>query len=64
MTTKEAFDKLISERAIHNKLGIDSMNIRTYRNLIKSQGKYPSLELMIELLEKGGFKVVQEMVWK
>lgn len=64
MTTREAFEKLISERSVHKKLGIESMQIRTYRNRIKNHNQYPSIELMMELLQKGGFTLLHEMKWK
>lgn len=63
MTTREAFLKLISQRAIHQELGVESSHIRNYRNMIKDQGKYPSLEKMMELLEKGGYSIKQETQW-
>ncbi len=64
MTTKEAFLQLISQRAIHQKLGVESSHIRNYRNMIKENDKYPSMEKMMELLEKGGWKAVQEIKWQ
>ncbi len=64
MTTQEAFEKMISERGIHNQLGLDSGTVRFYRNQIKEQGKYPSIDKMMELLEKGGFKLLTEMAWE
>lgn len=64
MTTREAFEKLLSERGVYHKLGIDSGTVRFYRNQIKEHGKFPSIDKMMELLEKGGFSLVQEMKWK
>ncbi len=63
MTTKEAFEKMISERGIHNKLGIDSGTVRFYRNQIKEQAKFPSLDKMIELLQQAGKKIIQDIQW-
>jgi hypothetical protein len=64
MTTKQAFDKLIFERNVHKKLDMTSSQIRNYRFEIRNKGKYPSTDLMIELLKRAGFKVLREMEWE
>jgi hypothetical protein len=54
---------MISERSIHQKLGIESSHVRNYRNMIKNHDKYPSYDLMMDLLKRGGWVVVREMEW-
>ncbi len=63
MTTREAFKKLISARAVHNQLGISSAAVRHYRADIKKK-EWPSTDLMSELLAKAGYKVKQEKLWE
>ncbi len=63
MTTEQAFEKMINERGIHNQLGIDSGTVRWYRNQIKENQKFPTIDKMIELLKRAGWKVKREMEW-
>ena len=64
MTTKEAFRKLLAERGSFNKVGKSRGEFGAYRTRIKQEGKYPSEDLMKELLEKSGYKIIQERKWE
>ena len=64
MSTAKAFEKMINTRAIHRKLGIDSQQVRNYRNVLKTGLTNISLDKKIELLEKAGYMVLQEMEWE
>lgn len=61
MTTDEAFRLLINMHAIHKVLDCSSQQVRNYRSRDK-QGKV-SLKMKLELLNKAGFKMVQEPRW-
>lgn len=61
MTTKEAFEELINQRAWYKDLGIPET---TATNLKYNFGLGKvSIEKMEEILEKAGYKVVHEKVW-
>lgn len=64
MTTKVAFLKLISERGIYKRLELHRGRIGNMKNLIKSNDEYPSEDKMQELLEKAGYKIIQERKWE
>ncbi len=65
MTTKEAFVKLISERGVYKRLGVTKGYIGFVKDQIKKEEpKYPSIDTMEKMLEKAGFKVVQEKEWE
>lgn len=61
-TTKEAFKELVSDREKCEQLGIKNDTRRAYLSYLNS-GRKISLDKMEELLEKAGFKVVQEKLW-
>lgn len=61
MTTKEAFEKLTSERAWYKGLGFERVTASSYVNRFK-EGKL-SIEKMEEILEKAGYVVVVEKKW-
>ena len=63
MTTKEAFEKLLSTRGIYKVLGMHRGTISSMKARIKDD-TYPSEEQMSKLLELAGWKVVQEKKWK
>lgn len=62
MTTKEAFTQLINTDNWHEKAGINYNTARTLKKRFLD-GKLISLEKMEEILEKAGYKVVQEKKW-
>lgn len=62
MTTKEAFKELIDERGAYKTLGIPNSTLRSLRDNFK-KGKV-SIEKMEALLEKAGYKVIQEKLWE
>lgn len=51
----KAFASLISERAIHKKLGITSDLVRKYRQFLK-KGKTISTDLKLNLLKTSGWR--------
>ncbi len=61
-STKEAFRELISKRAIHHELDIDSGSVRWYRSKIK-EDSWPKESTMEEHLEKAGYSIVQHKLW-
>lgn len=60
--TKEAFAKMISERGISHRLGVDKRTVAGWKIYLK-QGKSISLDKMEEMLIKAGATVAQEKVW-
>lgn len=64
MTTREAFRKLLAERGSFNRVGKSKGEFGAYRDRIKNEGKYPSEALMRQLLEKAGFRIIQERKWE
>jgi hypothetical protein len=62
MTTKEAFKDLISKRKWYADLGLSETAAWSLAKRI-NDGKDVSLDKMEELLEKAGYKVIQEKLW-
>lgn len=62
MTTREAFEQLTKQRGWYKELGIPEGTASALKNHYKT-GKI-SLDKMEEILEKAGFKVVQEKLWE
>jgi hypothetical protein len=62
MTTKVAFEKVLSQRGIHHRLGLEQNTVATLRRNYK-EGKV-SLNKMEEILLKAGLEVVQEKLWE
>lgn len=60
--TKEAFSKMINERGVHKKLGIEKGKVNNYRQYLKA-GKL-SLDKMEEMLLKYGATIVNEKSWE
>jgi len=61
MTTREAFAQLVERRGWHKDLGISDSAAYSAKNHFKSGDI--TIEKMEELLEKAGFKVIQEKQW-
>lgn len=61
MTTKEAFEKLISERGWYADLGLGDSTARSYAKRFR-ENKLP-VEKIEDILEKAGYSVVQEKLW-
>ena len=59
---EKAFKLMLSERGIYKKIGIPQSTIGWYRNRFKSGGKVSETK-MREMLEKAGWKVVQQEQW-
>ncbi|WP_231424024.1 hypothetical protein [Pedobacter sp. Leaf250] len=62
MTTREAFAQLVERRGWHRELGISDSAAYSAKNHFKT-GEI-AIEKMEELLEKAGFKVIQEKKWE
>lgn len=62
MTTREAFEQLIRQRAWYVDLGITESIATNLKTNFKN-GKV-TLDKMEEILQKAGFKVVQEKLWE
>jgi hypothetical protein len=60
--TKEAFAKMISERGVYKRLGVDVTTVSNWKIYLR-QGKSISLDKMEEMLIRGGATVVQEKIW-
>lgn len=62
--TKEAFLKMISERGVYKKLGVDRCTVAAWKRSIDGRdARGLSLDKMEEMLIKGGWKVFQEKIW-
>ncbi len=62
-TTKEAFAKLISKRGWYNDLGIGYAAGSSVAKRFKD-GEKISTDKLEEILEKAGYKVLQEKLWE
>ncbi len=63
LTTRQAFSKVINQRAVHNKLGITSEKVRYYRWILK-QGKRVKQSIVESILHTAGYSLTQERKWK
>lgn len=63
MTTRQAYTKMIMTRNISTKLGLSQQTVLNERQRVKA-GIYPSIDTMIERLNKAGYSIIQEMEWK
>ncbi|MEQ8548745.1 MAG: hypothetical protein RIC03_12585 [Cyclobacteriaceae bacterium] len=68
-TTIQAFKELVNERGIAKELDINPNTLRSYRKMVNDNPDDPtlwkiSINKMEELLEAGGYTVVQEKLWK
>lgn len=61
MTTKQAFEELINERAWYANLGLGDSTARSYAKRFR-ENKLP-IEKIEEILEKAGYQVKQEKLW-
>ncbi len=69
MTTEQAYKELINKRGIADQLQLNGNTLRNYRKWANDHPEDPSqwkvsIRKMEELLELGGYKVVQEKLWK
>lgn len=60
MTTKEAFEKLLSTKGIHKKMGITAKELAGYRYDYKNQNRGLSVEKMESILKLAGWVKVPE----
>lgn len=60
--TRQAFEKLISERGVYKRLGVERSTVSTWKIYLR-EGKSISLDKMEEVLIKSGATVTQEKVW-
>jgi hypothetical protein len=63
MTTKEAFKDLIAKRKWYAELGISETAAWSLAKRV-NDGQEVSTDKMEELLEKAGYKVIQEKKWE
>jgi hypothetical protein len=61
--TKEAFLKMLSERGVYKKLGVDRSTVSNWRQYL-SDGKGISTDKMEEMLLRYGATVKQDKVWE
>lgn len=60
--TKEAFSKLISQRGVYKKLGVERSTVANWKTYLVDNKI--SKEKMEEMLDKAGWKVVSQPVWE
>ncbi len=60
--TKEAFARILEEKNLFLKLGVDRSTVSTYKMYLREE-KSISLDKMEEMLLKYGAKVVEEKKW-
>lgn len=61
--TRQAFEKMISERGVYKKLGVERSTVATWKIYLR-EGKSLSLDKMEEMLFKYGAVAVQEKIWQ
>jgi uncharacterized membrane protein (DUF2068 family) len=64
MTTDEAFEHMIPTRGIYHKLGLAKGTVGKMRNDLKTGNAKILIDRKIALLQKAGYKLKQEIVWK
>lgn len=60
---EKAFKLMLSERGVYKKIGIPQSTVGWYRNHFKNGGNV-SESKMRAMLEKAGWRIVQEEKWK
>lgn len=63
MTTDEAFEQLLSTRGIYKTLVLHRGTIGKMKSDLQTGHAKITLDKKIELLQKAGYKIVQEMKW-
>lgn len=63
MTTELAFRIMISTPGVYKKLGVAKGTVAAWRYNIKTGARKISLDRKVELLNKAGFCLLQEMRW-
>ncbi len=64
MTTDKAFEEMINKRGIYNKLGLTKGGVGRMRYDLRNNINNITLDLKISLLQKAGYKITQNIVWK
>lgn len=66
MRTTDAFIHLISQRGSYKLLGVADSTVRTWRMQLVTKTKKgsPSISLMEEMLDRAGYRVIQEKLWR
>lgn len=62
-STKQAFTDLINQRGIHQQLGVSDSTVRDWRKKIRDGTGGITIDKMEELLQRAGFKKIQETLW-
>ena len=68
LSTREAFKHLIRRRGVHRELEVSDSAVRSWRRNISEHPEYPmswgvSLDRMEQLLQKAGYKKLQDTLW-
>lgn len=63
MTTEEAFAKMIATKGMARKLGLSDSTFGSIKYAYKTGTKTVSLDKKIELLQKAGYSIEQDIVW-
>ncbi|HRH59047.1 MAG TPA: hypothetical protein PL045_00645 [Chitinophagaceae bacterium] len=64
MTTDQAFQEMIHTRGIYKILELHRGTVGKIKDDIKTGRQGISLDKKIEMLQKAGYKIAQEMIWK
>jgi len=64
MTTDKAFEEMTNKRGIYNKLGLTKGGVGRMRYDLRNNINNITLDLKISLLQKAGYKITQNIVWK
>ncbi len=61
--TRQAFEKMISQRGVYKKLGVERSTVANWKTYLR-EGKSISLDKMEEMLLKYGAIAEREKIWK
>ena len=64
MTTDEAFKKMINTPKIFKVLEMKADSLYSIRHHFNNGSQFISLDKKISLLQKAGYKMMQDIVWK
>lgn len=64
MTTNEAFTIMIATKGMARKLGISDSTFGSIKNAFKTGKKTVSLDKKIELLQRAGYSIQQDIIWR
>lgn len=64
MTTDEAFAKMIATKGMAKKLGLSDSTFGSIKYAFRTGKKTVSLDKKIELLQKAGYAIQQDIIWQ